>query len=62
MTSEELIRDTMKLCEEFPCGGIGEDGPTQSELDEALTEGHPFGDDDTYHRAQQIWINLKTLL
>lgn len=57
----ERIRETMQLCEGFPCGGIGPAGPTQGDLDDAIKAGHPIGDDDTYHRAQQIWTNLNEL-
>jgi hypothetical protein len=51
----------MQLCEDFPCGGIGPDGPMQGELDDAIESGHPIGRDDTYHRGQQIWINLNEI-
>lgn len=56
-----LISETMALCEDFPCGGIGHDGATQDELTAAHEAGHPFGNDDTFHRGQQIWLNLNKL-
>lgn len=52
------IKSAMQEAEEMPCGGVGEDGPTQKELDKASNDGHPYDWDDTYHRAQQIWLHL----
>ena len=59
---ETLIRETMKLCEDFPVSGIGKDGASQDDLDKATAVGHPMYWDDTYHRAQQIWLNLNAML
>ena len=57
----ELIRETMQLCEYFPCGGVGESGPTQEELNEKIEAGRIFSDDDSFHRGQQIWLNLNKI-
>jgi len=35
----DRIHETMKLCEDFPCGGIGPDGPSQIDLDDAIEAG-----------------------
>lgn len=52
----------MRECENFPIGGIGEGGHTQSDLDEAVSKGHPVDDDSTLHNAQQIWLNLEKVI
>lgn len=57
-----LIQSTQALCESMPCGGIGAKGPTQEELDEAIEQGAPITGDDTFHRGQQIWLNLDRML
>jgi hypothetical protein len=49
----ELIKNS---AEEFSCGGIGEKGPTQAELDLANEEGRPVDDNPTHHNGQQIWL------
>jgi hypothetical protein len=58
----EIIKDTMYVVENLPMGGIGEDGPSQDDLDAANNEGHPIGQDAVYHAGQQIWLNLKKAL
>jgi hypothetical protein len=58
----EIIKDTMYVVENLPMGGIGEDGPTQDDLDAANNEGHPIDQDAVYHAGQQIWLNLKKAL
>ena len=58
----EIIKDTMYVVENLPMGGIGEDGPSQDDLDAANNEGHPIDQDAVYHAGQQIWLNLKKAL
>ena len=58
----ELVENSMREAENFPIGGIGEGGPTQADLDEAVENGHPVEDEATLHGAQQIWLNLKKAL
>lgn len=58
----EIIKDTMYVVENLPMGGIGEDGPTQDDLDAASNEGHPIDQDAVYHAGQQIWLNLRKAL
>jgi len=58
----ELVENSMREAENFPIGGIGEGGPTQADLDEAVENGHPVEDEATLHGAQQIWLNLKKVI
>ena len=58
----ELVENSMCEAENFPIGGIGECGPTQADLDEAVENGHPVEDEATLHGAQQIWLNLKKVI
>lgn len=53
-----LIQESLELLEGSPVGGIGAFGPSQKELDAAIEQGHPAGMDDSFHRGQQLWLNL----
>jgi len=59
---KDLLEMAIKECVLSPCGGIGPDGHTQEELDEAADAGHPIMDDDTIHRGQQIYLYLAEAL
>ena len=52
----DIFREIQDCVENMPCGGIGKDGPTQEELDEASKEGHPVDGDSMHHQGQQTWL------
>ena len=60
MTEKEskLVRAAMDTLENMPVGGIGEEGATQAELDEASGNGDAYRKDANYHTAQQAWLLL----
>jgi len=55
----DILLSIQGNAESLPCGGIGSDGATQSELDEANELGRPFENDAVYHNGQQIWLEAQ---
>lgn len=53
-----LIDQAMKILKQMPSGGVGEDGATQKELNEAAENGRCFDGDANYHCAQQAFLYL----
>lgn len=43
-------------------GGVGPDGATQAELDEAAAKGQHFAGDSDYHAMQQAYLTLAEAL
>jgi hypothetical protein len=64
MTAHERneVERAMDCLEQMPCGGIGADGASQTELDEASEQGDAFDKDAIYHTAQQAWLILNEIL
>lgn len=60
MNAEELILAAINQLENMPCGGVGDDGMTQQELDDAVALGEV--DDAMYHNAQQAYLFLREAL
>ncbi len=56
----ELSR-VQETLEQMPCGGIGPNGATEDDLDEAAAEGRHYGDDAMYHTAQQAWLQIERI-
>lgn len=54
-----LLLDAQSVIADLPMGGIGGDGPTQSDIDEAEESGRPIGDDACYHQGQKAWLILE---
>jgi hypothetical protein len=52
----ETLLEIQHYAESMPSGGIGKNGPTQEELDDALEEGRPIEMDACFHNGQQIWL------
>ena len=53
---KSLLEEIKSIAENnFPCGGIGEDGPTLHELNLCAESGKPFDDEANYDAAQRIW-------
>ena len=55
----DILLSIQGNAESLPCGGIGSDGATQAELDEANELGRPFENDAVYHTGQQIWLEAQ---
>ena len=51
-----ILQEIQQCVEDMPCGGIGENGATQTELDEANERGCPVESDAMYHQSQQAWL------
>lgn len=60
MTTRELIEAAIYELENMPCGGVGEGGSTQKELDRDVLCGEI--EDATYHNSQQAWLYLQQAL
>ncbi len=60
MNAEDLIFAAINQLENMPCGGVGDDGMTQHELDDAVALGEVY--DATYHNAQQAYLFLREAL
>ena len=59
----EKIKEAMHTLEDMPCGGIiGSMGATQSDLDQAVTDGMAMYNDGVYHNTQQTWLYLNQFL
>ncbi len=56
------LRAVMDVLVNMPCGGIGSDGATMAELEEAAGRGRAFLDDAEYHQTQWAWRMLEALL
>jgi len=52
----KLLTEIQCNVENLPMGGIGKDGPTQSELDEASGNYRPIENDSAFHIGQQVWL------
>lgn len=52
----DILHEIQDCVENMPCGGIGKNGPSQVELDDASKEGRPVEEDATYHQGQQSWL------
>lgn len=53
---KSLLYEIQSNAEDFAVGGIGRDGASQAELDDAGAAGGYFAGDAEYHHAQQIWL------
>jgi hypothetical protein len=52
----------MNELKNLACGGIGENGASQEELNDAIEKGMCCYDDSDYHTVQQAWIYLNEFL
>lgn len=59
---KQLLLEIQETAEMMPVGGIGADGPTIDELNQAAKEGQPYGGDANYDTAQRIWRLAETAL
>jgi len=62
MRAADLIREAMRILEGMPVGGVGKDGATQAELDEAAENGEYYASDANYDVAQRAWLKLNEAL
>jgi hypothetical protein len=60
----EKIKSAMLCLEQMPCSGIiGIEGPTQTDLDNAVrVNGMSMYGDSVFHQTQQTWIYLNDFL
>lgn len=58
----DLLESIQYECENCSMGGVGKDGPTQKDLDDAIKKGHPIEHDSNYHSFQQIWLYAEKAL
>lgn len=61
MTRKELklIAEAMEVVQYMPCGGIGRNGATMAEIEEAHAKGRAIEDDATYDCAQRVFRLLE---
>jgi len=57
MSAKDLILAAINQLENMPCGGVGDDGMTQEELDQAVEDRNI--EDAVYHNAQQAYLFLR---
>jgi len=58
---KEAIRRVMIVLENYPSGGVGEDGPTLPEMEAFWNEGGVY-EDGRYDTCQHAWLLLDDLL
>ena len=58
----DIILQAMDRLEQMPQGGIGREGYTMAEIEEAENDGRCVDDDACYHAAQAAWRLLDQLL
>lgn len=56
-----MVTDAMEVLRQIPTGGVGDNGSTMSEIQEAENCGHCVEDDATYHVVQKAWWILRRL-
>jgi len=59
MKAIKLLIEAQTELENLPVGGIGADGASQDELDEASEQGQAFEDDAECHQGQQAWLKIQ---
>jgi len=60
--AKQAIIDAMDWLETMPMGGIGEDGPDDSELTACEKAGNNIDNDCVYHHSQRAWLLLRDAL
>ena len=54
------MKDRLERCS--PSGGVGENGATKKELEEAEAAGLPFDGDAAFHEFQTLWHIVNELM
>lgn len=60
MTAIQLIRAAIQALESMPCGGVGQGGATQKELDAMVASNNV--EDGVYFNSQQAFLYLQEAL
>lgn len=55
----EQLKAAQEAMENLPMGGIGRDGATQAEIDEAEESGHAIEGDASHHQGQKAWLIIE---
>ena len=53
-----VISEVMELLCEIPQGGVGANGSTMEEIEQAERDGHNVENDAVYHVVQKAWLLL----
>ena len=58
---QAIISRAMERLEDLACGGIGPDGPTMAEIEEAESNGDTVDNDTFHHQGQAAWRILSEI-
>ena len=59
MREKDLVQQAMISLEFLPAGGVGKDGFTQFQIDEANEDEVYVGKDANVHLVQSAWLKLR---